>query len=355
MTSTVIINGDGVGVREVELRELEYVVAVAEELDVERAAERLRTAPAAVSRGLARLERELGLRLFDRLTRHVRLTAAGERLLPEARAALAAAARVRATAAGITAGTEGLVRLGTSRAFADRVYRALDRLAAHRPGLRVRLERAPQEARLAAIRSGTFDAALVRAVRRADGVTLHPLWTDPLIAALPAAHAAALGLADDEPPSLERLARLPLRLAPHAAHPAFHDLVTAALPDWTPGPPFTTLRETLNELADHPEPSWTVFYPVGPLPPTPRVVFRVLPGLTVPVSLAVPAGRPLAPPVRALLDALTAAAATAVRPPAVPLPAVPLSAGHARVTASAAARVAPVGPVAAPAGAPAPA
>ncbi|WP_208828040.1 LysR family transcriptional regulator [Streptomyces ficellus] len=290
-----------------ELRQLEYFVAVAEELGFARAAERLQTVQASVSRRIADFERELGLRLFDRTSRYVRLTAAGERLLPEARAALAAAARVRDTAAGITAGTEGLVRLGTTRAFADRVYRTLDTLAARRPGLRVRLERAPQEARLAAVRSGIFDAALVRTVRRADGVTLHPLWTEPLIAALPAAHAAALGLADDEPLSLERLARLPLRLAPRAANPAFHDLVTSALPAWTPGPPFTTLQDTLAELAAHPEPSWTVFYPVGPLPPTARITFRVLPGLAVPVSLAVPAGRPLTPPVQALLDALATA------------------------------------------------
>ncbi|MEV3991621.1 LysR family transcriptional regulator [Streptomyces sp. NPDC049837] len=311
MTGTEIINGDGWGPG-VELRELENFVAVAEELGFVRAAERLHTVPASVSRRIARLEGELGLRLFDRTPTHgVRLTAAGERLLPEARAALAAAARVRDTAAGITAGTEGLVRLGTSRAFADRVYRALDALAARRPGLRVRLERAPQEARLAAVRSGTFDAALVRTVRRADGVALHRLWDEPLIAALPASHALALGLADGEAPSLDRLARLPLRLVPRAADPAFHDLVTAALPDWTAGPPFTTLQDTLTELAAHPEPSWTLFHPVGPLPPTPRIAFRPLPGLTAPVSLAVPAGRPPAPPVQALLEALAATTVTA--------------------------------------------
>ncbi|MGI5483463.1 LysR family transcriptional regulator [Streptomyces lavendofoliae] len=313
-----------------ELRQLECFVAVAEELGFGRAAERLHIARSAVSRQLALLETEVGLRLFDRSPRHLRLTAAGERLLPEARAALAAAARLRDTAAGITAGTEGLVRLGTSRSFADRVYRALDTLAARRPGLRVRLERAPQDARLAAVRSGTFDAALVRGVRHAEGVVLHPLWADPLVAALPAAHAAVLGLAGDEPPSLDRLARLPLRLPPRAADPDFHDLVTAAFPDRTPGPPFTTLRDALTELAAHPDPSWTVFHPAGPLPPTGRITFRALPGLTVPVLLAVPAGRPPGPAVRALLDALAATGAAPLGPaapaPALPPPPAPVSA-----------------------------
>ncbi|MET9429290.1 LysR family transcriptional regulator [Streptomyces sp. NPDC003036] len=297
-----------------ELRHLEYFVAVAEELGFGRAAERLHTVQASVSRQIARLERELGLRLFDRSTRHVRLTAAGERLLPEARAALAAADLIRRTAAGIAAGTEGLIRLGTTRAFADRVYRALDTLAARRPGLRVRLERAPQEARLAAVRSGTFDAALVRTVRQAEGVALHPLWCDPLIAALPAGHP----LAAADVLSLDSLAHLPLRLAPRAANPAFHDLITSALPRMTPGPPFTTLQDTLTDLASGPDPSWTVFYPVGNLPPTTRVVFRPLPALTVPVSLATPPGPP-PPALQALLDALTAVPPTTVPPTTVAL------------------------------------
>ncbi|WP_262386838.1 LysR family transcriptional regulator [Streptomyces sp. TRM49041] len=286
----------------VELRQLEYFVAVAEELGLGRAAERLNAGRDAVGRQIDGLERELGLRLFDRTAPpHVRLTAAGERLLPEARAALAAAGRVRETASGIVGGTEGLVRLGTSRAFADRVYRALGALAERRPRLRVRLERAPQDARLAAVRSGTFDAALVRTVRRADGMVLHPVWTDPLIVALPAGHP----LAAHPEPRAEQLAGLPLRLAPREANPAFHDLVTAAVPGWTPGPPFTTLQDTLADLAAAPEPSWTVFYPVGALPQTPRITFRTLPAHRVPISLAVPPG-PLPPPVQALLEALTA-------------------------------------------------
>ncbi|WP_175411030.1 LysR family transcriptional regulator [Streptomyces sp. TRM64462] len=314
-----------------ELRQLEYFVAVAEELGgLGRAAERLRTAPEAVMDRIDALERTLGLILFDRQAdgapalrppRTLRLTAAGESLLPEARAALAAAGRVRETAAGIAAGTEGLVRLGTSRAFADRVYRALGTLADGRPRLRVRLERAPQDARLAAVRSGTFDAALVRTVRRAPGLVLHPVWTDPLIVALPAAHP----LAAYEAPLLGRLARLPLRLAPREANPAFHDLVTAAVPDWTPGPPFTTLADTLTALATASEPSWTVFYPVGALPQSDDLAFRTLPSPRVPVSLAIRADTPAPPPVQALLDALTATGAPAA-PAAPTVPAAPTAA-----------------------------
>lgn len=311
----------------VELRQLEYFVAVAEELGLERAARRLGTDWTVVRRQIEALERELELALFERAEdRHGRLTAAGESLLPEARAALAAAGRVRETAAGIAAGTEGLVRLGTSRAFADRVYRALGTLAAHRPRLRVRLERAPQDARLAAVRSGTFDAALVRTVSRADGIVLHRVWTEPLIVALPAGHP----LARLDTPRPEQLARLPLRLAPREANPAFHDLITAAVPDWTPGPPFTTLPDTLTDLVAADEPSWTVFYPVGALPQDPGLAFRTLPAPRVPVSLAVRAGA-LSPPVEALLEVLTATVDNGAMAPGDPAVPVPRTAGAQQV------------------------
>ncbi|MEJ2867850.1 LysR family transcriptional regulator [Actinomycetospora sp. OC33-EN08] len=79
-----------------ELRQLEYVVAVAEELHFGRAAERVHVRQQSVSEQVARLERELGGPLFARTSRRVELTAAGEAFLPEARAVLAAAARALA-------------------------------------------------------------------------------------------------------------------------------------------------------------------------------------------------------------------------------------------------------------------
>ncbi|MFC8448311.1 LysR substrate-binding domain-containing protein [Kitasatospora sp. NPDC057223] len=293
-----------------ELRQLEYFVAVAEEQGFGRAAQRLHIVQAAVSQQIGRLERELGVRLFDRSTRQVRPTAAGERLLPEARAALAAAGRVREVAAGITAGTEGVLRLGTSRAFADRVYPALDALAETLPQLRVRLHRAGQAARLAAVRSGELDAALARTVRSAPGLELLPLWTEPLVVALPAGHPLAalaeLRLAD--------LAGLPLRLARRDSNPAFHDLITTALRDagveWLPGPEFTGLQETLLDLPGAAA-SWTVFYPVGALPQARRVAFRPLAGPAATTSLAVRPGPPSVA-VRGLLDALATAGAGVV-------------------------------------------
>jgi DNA-binding transcriptional LysR family regulator len=73
----------------VELRQLRYFVAVAEELHFGRAAERLHMSQSPLSRAIRDLERELGLVLFVRTTRHVELTPAGSILLERARKALA--------------------------------------------------------------------------------------------------------------------------------------------------------------------------------------------------------------------------------------------------------------------------
>ncbi|MET3985660.1 LysR substrate-binding domain-containing protein [Streptomyces sp. PvR034] len=89
---------------DVEVRQLRYFVAVAEELHFGRAAERLGMAQPPLSRAIRELERQLGVRLFERTTRQVNLTAAGEVLLRDARTALEAvtAATRRAREAGRT-------------------------------------------------------------------------------------------------------------------------------------------------------------------------------------------------------------------------------------------------------------
>ncbi|MFB4270862.1 LysR family transcriptional regulator [Nonomuraea sp. GTA35] len=290
-----------------ELRQLAYFVAVAEEGGFSRAAERLSIVQSAVSQQIRRLERELGVPLFDRSTRHVKLSGAGERLLPEARAVLAAAHRARQVATDIRAGTDGVLRLGIVQGPGDRIYRVLNELAAVAPRLQVRPRRLPLPDRLSAVRSGELDAALVRALSGAPGLELLPIWTDPLYVALPAGHP----LTRSAELKLEDLADLPIRLAAREDNPPFHDLITdacrAAGTVPPPGPPFTTLQETLADIGVG-TPSWTVFYEVTGLPEVPRVAIRPLAGPTLTTSLAVLPGPPT-PAVRRLLEILARAPA----------------------------------------------
>jgi DNA-binding transcriptional LysR family regulator len=97
-----------------ELRHLRYFVAIAEERSFTRAAERLWVAQPGLSTQIRRLERELGVQLFERHTRGVDLTYAGTLFLERARAALSAADAALATGQDLQSGVAGTVRLGIS-------------------------------------------------------------------------------------------------------------------------------------------------------------------------------------------------------------------------------------------------
>src|SRR5215831_1779085 len=97
-----------------ELRHLRYFVAIAEERSFTRAAERLWIAQPGLSTQMRRLEAELGVRLFERHTRGVDVTQAGELFLERARVAIAAAETAAATGRDLDAGVIGSVRLAVA-------------------------------------------------------------------------------------------------------------------------------------------------------------------------------------------------------------------------------------------------
>ncbi|QVQ53473.1 LysR family transcriptional regulator [Spiractinospora alimapuensis] len=277
-----------------ELRQLRYFAAVAERGGFARAAEWLHVGQPAVSQQVRRLERELGVALFDRSTRHVRLTSAGTRLLPEARAVLATAERttqVAAELAGISAST---LRLATGAGPGDLFYALLEHARRHAPDVQVRLTKTSVDDRLTGVRHGSLDAALVRDQHERPDLELIPIWSDPLVVALPSthplAHAEAVDLAD--------LGGLPLRLALRRNNVAFHRLVHEALARAGVAPPagplFTRLQDTLSDIAQS-APSWTLFYPVGPPPTIPGIAYFSLPDVHSTVQLAVRPGPPAAP------------------------------------------------------------
>jgi len=149
----------------VDLRQLSVFVAVAEERGFSRAADRLQVAQSAVSATIRTLEREWGVGLFHRTTHRVELSAEGRALLPEARAALAAAARVTDAVDEVRGGLRGTLRLGIMQAGATpRGVSAAAILAAFRaehPDVAFDLRQGGSETHCAAVRAGELDLAFV--------------------------------------------------------------------------------------------------------------------------------------------------------------------------------------------------
>jgi DNA-binding transcriptional LysR family regulator len=137
-----------------ELRQLRYFVAVAEELNFGRAAQRLRIAGPSLSQQIKALERDLKVTLFDRDRRTVALTSAGAALLPDARALLSAADELRRRAGGL--GTSQPVRIGYVNWFpTDWAQRA-----AGVAQLRVDTWVMPSHAQAARVAEGSLDLAI---------------------------------------------------------------------------------------------------------------------------------------------------------------------------------------------------
>ena len=121
------------------MQQLRIFVAVAEELSFTGAAQRLQMSQQPVSATVRRLERQLGVRLFDRTTRHVSLTAAGRAVLPSARAAVEAADRFVRVADEQRDANAGVLHVGLSPGVHYRAESLVQGFHAHR------LEERPRE------------------------------------------------------------------------------------------------------------------------------------------------------------------------------------------------------------------
>src|ERR1041385_4436604 len=146
-----------------ELRHLRYFVAVAEELNFRRAAERLRLAQPALSSQIKSLEDELELRLLERTTRSVKLTHAGRVLLEEARAVLSAAAQAEQRARGAGHGLVGMLRVGVIAPAANAWLAGILRAFHQRfPGVQLSLFDLTSPEQLHRLHNGELDAGLLR-------------------------------------------------------------------------------------------------------------------------------------------------------------------------------------------------
>lgn len=172
-----------------ELRHLRYFVAVAEELNFRRAAERLRVAQPAVSAQIKSLEGKLGVRLFERTTRSVLLTSAGRVFLDEARRVLGAAAQAEQSAHKAHHGIVGTLRLGViAPATSPRLARVLRHFHQSFPGVQLALMELTSAEQLRRLRAGELDFGLLRPPVNYPELEWRFADESPLVLAAPAGH-----------------------------------------------------------------------------------------------------------------------------------------------------------------------
>ncbi|AMT70893.1 LysR family transcriptional regulator [Mycobacteroides immunogenum] len=171
-----------------EIHQLRYVVAVAEASSFTKAAAALHVAQPGVSAQIRLLERELGQDLFDRSGRQVRLTDAGEAVMPYARSALAAIDGVREAAEEIGGLLRGHIAFGTVTSHGADLSSLLSAFHRDHPAITITLTEAGREELVAALLEGRLDGAIVAlGARPLEGLGLQVIDDQPLVAAV-AAH-----------------------------------------------------------------------------------------------------------------------------------------------------------------------
>src|ERR1700755_1336395 len=153
-----------------ELRHLRYFVAVGEEQHYGRASRILRVAQPALSRQIQDLEKEVGFKLFDRLPRGVKLSAAGKLFLEDARRILQAISGATTRAARVARGQSGTLRVGfpENASWHGVVPESLRRFRKRQPDAELQLTPATSLEQIEAIRSGRLDAGFVFNMPKAD-------------------------------------------------------------------------------------------------------------------------------------------------------------------------------------------
>jgi DNA-binding transcriptional LysR family regulator len=219
-----------------ELRHLRYFIAVAEELNFTRAAERLGIGQPRLSGYIRELEREVGAPLFERTTRHVNLTPAGSVFLEDARKTLAQAAMATTRARLASEGKAGTLQVGFSEpAIYEVLPRHLRAFREQRPDVEIALHELTGAQQVRALLEGEIQLAYIRPSGSLD-ITGEVVADERLMIVLPSVHP----LAELNEVPLEMLERQTLILPPREVSPVFYDQVMGLLHhahvSWVTGP-----------------------------------------------------------------------------------------------------------------------
>ena len=178
--------------RTFELNQLRYFVAVAEELNFRRAARRLNISQPPLSRHINLLEHAIGVRLFDRTNRSVRLTAAGERFLFDAIETLKRAEAAALFARQTERGESGALVLGfVPSATLEVVPRIVLAAREHMPGLTLTLREMMTYEQVEGLMAGSLELGITRLPGRSPNLLLRRIWSEPFVLAIPRAHPLA--------------------------------------------------------------------------------------------------------------------------------------------------------------------
>ena len=184
-----------------ELRLLHYFVTLAEELHFSHAAQRLSISQPPLSVAIKQLEQELQAQLFERSSKGVRLTAAGEHLLAKARQLLALSRQAAQETRDVAQGTRGHLRLGF---VGSSLYRglpqALEQFQLAHPQVRVDMLEANSAEQILDLQQMRLDMALVHSIQPPEGIASQLIVEEPFVVCLPERHAlhasAAVDLAE---------------------------------------------------------------------------------------------------------------------------------------------------------------
>jgi DNA-binding transcriptional LysR family regulator len=202
-----------------DLRQLRYFVAVAEERHFGRAAQRLHMSQPPLSMQIKALERELGIELLERSSRRVALTDAGRAFLERSRTILGAVEEAREVARGAEQGTRGRFEVGFISSASLSLLPPSIRLFRERFGaVELELKELTSAQQIDALYEGGIRAGLVRLPLRAPGIRFEPVLEERLVVAMPSGHA----LEELERVPLQAVADLPLIFFTRQLIPGFH-------------------------------------------------------------------------------------------------------------------------------------